>query len=212
MVISASIYLSLSVELTRDEDAISRGWIEKTRISQCLLTDLFINHQPRYHLGKAKSRIAGTNGSDDFPGFCRSVDRAASTRSGNRHSLRGGARSCSCSCSTRSDFLRGNCTIQSGVTSVTPVAVVIAWLLDPPRVLSTSYHIQLIFIAAHSSFFPKCHRNVRVESSSWKDSAIRALVHVLVFSKQRRGKIIFIYHFSKTPFRRSNGDVKNTPR
>lgn len=62
------------------------------------LTDLFISDRPCYHLGEAKSRIAGTNGSDDFPGFCRSADRATSIRSSNRHSLCGGARSCSRSC------------------------------------------------------------------------------------------------------------------
>jgi len=93
---------------------------ENARFAQAYWTDLFINDRSRYHLGETKSQIAGTNGSDDFPGFCRSTDRAASTRSGNRHSLCSGARSCSCSCGTRSDFLRGNCTIQSGVTPGDP--------------------------------------------------------------------------------------------
>lgn len=97
-------------------DATAGSVVGERAFCPGLLADLFINDRSRYHLGEAKSQIAGTNGSDDFPGFCRSIDRAASTRSGNRHSLRGGAQSCSCSCSTRSDFLRGNCTIQSGVT------------------------------------------------------------------------------------------------
>lgn len=128
---------------------------ENARFAWLHWTDLFINDRSRYYLGEAKSQITGTNGSDDFPGFCQSIDRAASTRSGNRHSLRGGAQSCSCSCSTRSDFLRGNCTIQSGVTPATPVAVVIAWLLDPPRSPSP-FIIQLILSpAADSCFFWK---------------------------------------------------------
>lgn len=62
------------------------------KAEECTLSDLYwliyfvilSRSSSNCHLDEAKSSIANTNGSDDFPGFCRSVDRAASIRSGLR--------------------------------------------------------------------------------------------------------------------------------